>query len=178
MVRLTVTFYHDGVFVGLPLEYVEVGLGNGGNIDLYVEHHGYDILGEEEVIIPNRCTSDPFLNRLCKIDHKKTTRNTFGTNERDANALVEDEIEDQSVDPIYKGNGKEKVTEDKGKEKVVEGSKAVEGNKKCTKQGIKLSKSPCKEKAVKGNMKWTKQVIKLSKSPSEKGTKRKTSDNV
>ncbi|GKD26695.1 hypothetical protein Tco_1232909 [Tanacetum coccineum] len=115
-------------------DFLAVGLGNGGNIDLYVEHHGYDIyvwfpkdnddledydedecelddisafvepqlIGEEEYIIPNRCTSDPFLNRLCKTDPKKTTRNTFCTNESDANALVEDEIEDQSVDPIYK----------------------------------------------------------------------------
>ncbi|GKE38748.1 hypothetical protein Tco_1462153 [Tanacetum coccineum] len=280
-------------------DFVATALGNGGHIDVYVEHHGYDIhdwfakdnddledydedecvlddissfveepqfIGEEEVIIPNRCTSDPFLNRLCKTDPKKTTRNTFGTNERNENALalVEDEQEDQSVDPIYKikpgivypdhdpdqhwkdmvpilgmkfkdheemkimlanygvangyqpwykrndyksllvlcgrnveegrcaskvgkkgikenvskGNGKENVVKAKGKEKVAEGSKAVEGNKKWTKQGIKLSKSPCKEKAVEGNMKWTKQGIKLSKSPSEKGIKRKTSDNV
>ncbi|GKA88961.1 hypothetical protein Tco_0810773 [Tanacetum coccineum] len=198
MVSLTITFYHEGVFVGPPLEYLEgnkdtmkdldfgnftygkffecikaatlfppvgifyclpgsdlsdgirelkneqqladfvaTALGNGGHIDVYVEHHGYDIhdwfakdnddledydedecvlddissfveepqfIGEEEVIIPNRCTSDPFLNRLCKTDPKKTTRNTFGTNERNENALalVEDEQEDQSVDPIYK----------------------------------------------------------------------------
>ncbi|GJS56766.1 calcium/proton exchanger [Tanacetum coccineum] len=79
---------------------------------------------------------------------------------------------------VSKGNGKENVAKAKGKEKVAEGSKATEGNKKWTKQGIKLSKSPCKEKAVEGNMKWTKQGIKLSKSPSEKRTKRKTSDNV
>ncbi|GJR07382.1 hypothetical protein Tco_0530366 [Tanacetum coccineum] len=335
---LTITFYHEGVFVGPPLEYLEgkkdtmkdldfgnftygkffecikaatlfphVGLfyylprsdlsdgirelkneqqladlvaatlRNGGNIDVYVEHHGYDIhdwfakdnddledydedecvlddissfveepqfIGEEEVIIPNRCTSDPFLNRLCKTDPKKTTRNTFGTNEGNENALalVEDEQEDQSVDPIYKikpgivypdhdpdqpwkdmvpilgmkfkdheemkmmlanygvangyqlwykrndyksllvlcgrnveegrcaskvgrkgiqknvskaSKGKEKVEEGKGKEKVAEGSKVAVGNKK-----------------------WTKQAIKLSKSPSKKGTKRKTSDNL
>ncbi|GKD67143.1 hypothetical protein Tco_1309251, partial [Tanacetum coccineum] len=37
-----------------------------------------------------------------KLIPKKTTRNTFGTNEENANALVEDEQEDQSVDPIYK----------------------------------------------------------------------------
>ncbi|GJS80824.1 hypothetical protein Tco_0747365 [Tanacetum coccineum] len=167
MVRHKVTFYHDGVFVKPPLEYVEgnkdtledlnfrnltygklfdyikcstifplvglfsclpesdlsdeirelkneqqfgdflaVGLGNGGNIDLYVEHHGYDIhdwfpkdnddlkdydedeceldvisafvepqfIGEEEVIIQNRCTSDPFLNRLCKTNLRKPLR--------------------------------------------------------------------------------------------------------
>ncbi|GJU86196.1 hypothetical protein Tco_1293742 [Tanacetum coccineum] len=155
-----------GFFVGPPLEYLEgnkdtmkdldfgnftygvkneqqladlvtTALGNGGHIDVYVEHHGSDIhdwfakdnddledydedecvlddissfvekpqfIGEEEVIIPNRFTSDPFLNRLCKIDPKKTTRNTFGTNEGNENALalVEDEQEDQSVDPIYK----------------------------------------------------------------------------
>nr|GEW99407.1 calcium/proton exchanger [Tanacetum cinerariifolium] len=56
----------------------------------------------EEVIIPNRCTSDIFLNRLCKTDPSKTIRNTFGINKGDANARVEDEIEDQSVDPMYK----------------------------------------------------------------------------
>ncbi|GKC26948.1 calcium/proton exchanger [Tanacetum coccineum] len=196
MVSLTITFYHEGIFVGPPLEYLEgnkdtmkdldfgnftygkffecikaatlfppvgifyclpgsdlsdgirelkneqqladfvaTALGNGGHIDVYVEHHGYDIhdwfakdnddledydedecvlddissfveepqfIGEEEVIIPNRCTSNPFLNRLCKTDPKITTRNTFGTNEGNANALVEDEQEDQSVDPNYK----------------------------------------------------------------------------
>ncbi|GJW28438.1 hypothetical protein Tco_0045313 [Tanacetum coccineum] len=89
-------------------DFLAVCLGNDGKNDLYVEHHGYDIhdwfpkddddledydedacelddisafvepqFVGEEVIIPNRCT-------------------------RDANALVEDEIEDQSVDPIYK----------------------------------------------------------------------------
>ncbi|GJZ67477.1 hypothetical protein Tco_0630717 [Tanacetum coccineum] len=267
MASLRVTFYHEGIFVGPPLEYLEsnkdtmkdldfenftygdfvaAALGNGGHIDVYVEHHGYDIhdwfekdnddledydedecvlddissfveepqfIGEEEVIIANTCISDPFLNRLCKTDHKKTTRNTFGTNEGNANALVEDEQDDQSVDPIYtvkpgivypdhdpdqpwkdmvpilgmkfkdheemkmmnvkegrcaskvdrKGiqknvskasKGKEKVAEGKGKEKVAKGSKVAVGNKK-----------------------WTKQAIKLSKSPSKKGTKRKTSHN-
>ncbi|GKE66493.1 hypothetical protein Tco_1520654, partial [Tanacetum coccineum] len=136
---------------------------------------------------------------------KKTTKNTFGTNEGDANALVEDEIEDQRMkfkdheemkimlanygvangyQLWYKRNDYKSLLvyvvgmlKRECKEKVVEGSKAVKGNKKCTKQGIKLSKSPCKEKAVEGNMKWTKQGIKLSKSPSEKVTKRKTSDN-
>ncbi|GKC96567.1 calcium/proton exchanger [Tanacetum coccineum] len=265
------------------VDFVAAALGNGGHIDVYVEHHRYDIhdwfakdnddledydedkcvlddissfvkepqfIGEEEVIIPNRCTSDPFLNKLCKTDLKKTAKNTFGTNEGNANAFVEDEKEDQSVDPIYKvkpgivcpdhdpdhswkdmvpilgmkfkdhedmkmmlanygvvngyqlwykrndyksllvlcgrnvkegrcasrvgrkgiqenvskaskgkekvaeGKGKEKVAEGKGKEKVVKGSKVAVGNKK-----------------------WTKQAIKLSKSPSKKGTKRKTSDN-
>ncbi|GJV77428.1 hypothetical protein Tco_1509012 [Tanacetum coccineum] len=166
MVSLTITFYHEGVFIGPSLEYLEgnkdtmkdldfgnftygkffecikaatlfpyaglfyclsrsdlsdgirelkneqqladlvaTTLGNGGHIDVYVEYHGYDIhdwfakdnddledydedecvlddissfveepqfIGEEEVIIPNRCTSDPFLNRLCKTDPKKT----------------------------------------------------------------------------------------------------------
>ncbi|GJV16744.1 hypothetical protein Tco_1362067 [Tanacetum coccineum] len=60
MVSLTITFYHEGVFVGPPLEYLEgnkdtmkdldfgnftyaTALGNGGHIDVYVEHHGYDI---------------------------------------------------------------------------------------------------------------------------------------
>ncbi|GJS16985.1 hypothetical protein Tco_0411457 [Tanacetum coccineum] len=59
------------------------------------------------------------------------------------------------IERVYKKNvskackGKEKVEEGKGKEKVVV-----------------------------GNKKWTKQAIKLSKSPSKKGTKRKTSDNL
>ncbi|GJV86890.1 hypothetical protein Tco_1530828 [Tanacetum coccineum] len=234
MVSLTITFYHEGVFVGPPLEYLEgnkdtmkdldfgnftygkffecikaatlfppvgifyclpgsdlsdgirelkneqqladfvaTALGNGGHIDVYVEHHGYDIhdwfakdnddledydedecvlddissfveepqfIGEEEVIIPNRCTSDPFLNRLCKTDLKKTTRNTFGTNERNENALalVEDEQEDQRM--------------------------------------LKREGVLGKEKVVVGNKKWTKQAIKLSKSPSKKGTKRMQND--
>ncbi|GJU27186.1 putative reverse transcriptase domain-containing protein [Tanacetum coccineum] len=70
MVSLTITFYHEGVFVGPPLEYLEgnkdtmkdldfenftyvkneqfvdfvaAALGNGGHVDVYVEHHGYDI---------------------------------------------------------------------------------------------------------------------------------------
>ncbi|GJS76679.1 calcium/proton exchanger [Tanacetum coccineum] len=312
MVSLTITFYREGIFVGPPLEYLEgnkdtmkdldfgnftygaknkqqlanfvaVALGNGGHIDVYVEHHGYNIydwfakdnddledfdkdecilddissfvkepqfIGEEEVIIPNRCISDPFLNRLCKTDPKKTTRNTFGTNEGNANALVEDEKEDQSVDPIYKAKprivypghdpnqpwkdmvpilrmkftdheeikmmlanygvansyqlwykrndykpllvlcgrnvkegrcaskvgrkgikenvskaskGKEKVAKGKGKEKVAEGK----GKEKVKEDS----------KVVVGNKKWSKQTIKLSKSPSKKGTKRKTSDN-
>ena len=188
MVILTVTFYHNGLFIGPPLEYaagkkdimkdldfgsmtagklfdcrgcstenppvglfyglpscdlsdgvrelsneqqfgdfISVALGNGGKIDVYVEHHGYDIhdwfpkddvdleesdedecqlddisayvepqyVGEEEVDIPNRCTNDPFLNRLCKTDAHKTPRNTFGTNEGDTKALQQNEIEDQ-----------------------------------------------------------------------------------
>ncbi|PWA87023.1 hypothetical protein CTI12_AA120390 [Artemisia annua] len=149
MVLLTVTFYHDGLFIGPPLEYaagkkdimkdldfggMTYALGNGGKIEVYVEHHGYDIhswfpkddvdleesdedecqlvdisayveeqyVGEEEVDIPNKCTNDPFLNRLCKTDAHKTPRNTFGTNEGDTKALEQDEIEDQNVDPIYK----------------------------------------------------------------------------
>ncbi|GKC26113.1 zinc finger, CCHC-type containing protein, partial [Tanacetum coccineum] len=332
MVSLTITFYHEGVFVGPPLEYLEgnkdtmkdldfgnftygkffecikaatlfppvglfyclpgsdlsdgirelkneqqladfvaTALGNGGHIDVYVEHHGYDIhdwfakdnddledydedecvlddissfveepqfIGEEEVIIPNRCTSDPFLNRLCKTDPKKTTRNTFGTNERNENALalVEDEQEDQSVDPIYKikpgivypdhdpdqhwkdmvpilgmkfkdheemkmmlanygvANGYQlwykrndyksllvlcgrNVEEGRCASKV--GRKGIQKNvSKASKGKEKVEEGKGKEKVVVGNKKWTKQAIKLSKSPSKKGTKRKTSDNL
>ena len=117
-------------------DFVAVGLEHDGQIDVYLEHHGYDIqdwlvnddvddedcedeecelddisayvepqfVGEEEVSIPNRCTNDPFLNRLCKTnDPRKTSRNTFGQNSQgDAKGLVEDEIEDRLVDPIYK----------------------------------------------------------------------------
>ncbi|GJU64921.1 hypothetical protein Tco_1246756 [Tanacetum coccineum] len=252
-------------------DFVATALGNGGHIDVYVEHHGYDIhdwfakdnddledydedecvlddissfveepqfIGEEEVIIPNRCTSDPFLNRLCKTDPKKTTRNTFGTNERNENALalVEDEQEDQSVDPIYKikpgivypdhdpdqhwkdmvpilgmkfkdheemkmmlanygvANGYQlwykrndyksllvlcgrNVEEGRCASKV--GRKGIQKNvSKASKGKEKVEEGKGKEKVVVGNKKWTKQAIKLSKSPSKKGTKRKTSDNL
>ena len=78
-------------------EFVALGFKNKKEIDLYVEHHGYDLshwlqneigpdevsedeigemeditgygyddtLGEEDVEIPNRTISDPFLNKLC-----------------------------------------------------------------------------------------------------------------
>ncbi|PWA50853.1 hypothetical protein CTI12_AA468300 [Artemisia annua] len=168
MASLTITFHHDGLFIGLPIEYIEgnsdtikdvefdnmtydkffdflayaskypvvglyysvpgcnltdgireiksnqqlgdfvaVGLEHGGKIDVYLEHHAYvepQFVGEEEVSIPNRCTNDPFLNRLCKTtDPSKTSRITFGQKSQgDVKGLVEDEIEDQLVDPIYK----------------------------------------------------------------------------
>ncbi|GKC05382.1 hypothetical protein Tco_0996992 [Tanacetum coccineum] len=50
------------------------------------------------------------------------------------------------------------------------------GRKGIQKNVSKASKG--KEKVVVGNKKWTKQAIKLSKSPSKKGTKRETSDNL
>ena len=79
-------------------EFVALGFKNEKEIDLYVEHHGYDLshwlqneigpdevsdddeigdmedikgygyddaVGEEDVEIPNRTISDPFLNKLC-----------------------------------------------------------------------------------------------------------------
>ncbi|GJV70742.1 hypothetical protein Tco_1490737 [Tanacetum coccineum] len=299
MVSLTITFYHEGVFVGPPLEYLEgnkdtmkdldfgnftygkffecikaatlfppVGLfyclpgsdlSDGirelkneqqladfrindedecvlDDISSFVEEPQF--IGEEEVIISNRCTSDPFLNRLCKTDPKKTTRNTFGTNEGNENALalVEDEQEDQSVDPIYKikpgivypdhdpdqhwkdmvpilgmkfkdheemkmmlanygvANGYQlwykrndyksllvlcgrNVEEGRCASKV--GRNGIQKNvSKASKGKEKVEEGKGKEKVVVGNKKWTKQAIKLSKSPSKKGTKRKTSDNL
>ncbi|GKB35025.1 hypothetical protein Tco_0879967, partial [Tanacetum coccineum] len=252
--RLTVTFYHDGVFVGPPLEYVEgnkdtiedLNFGNltygklfdyikcstlfppaglfyclpgsdlsdeirelkneqqfgdflafpkdNDDLEDYVEDECElddisafvepQFIGEEEVIIPYRCTSDPFLNRLCKTDPKKTTRNIFVYLDHDPDQPWKDmfpilgrKFKDHEEMKImlanYGGHGKEKVAEGKGKEKVVEGK----GKEKVAK-GKGKEKVAKGSKVAEGKKKWTKQAIKLSKSPSKKGTKRKTSDNV
>ncbi|GKB61730.1 hypothetical protein Tco_0917916 [Tanacetum coccineum] len=134
---------------------------------------------------------------LSKTDPRKSTRNTFGTNERNENALalVEDEQEDQSVDPIYKikpgivypdhdpdQHWKDMVPILGMKFKDHEEMKMMLANygnvSKARKGKEKVEEGKGKEKVVVGNKKWTKQAIKLSKSPSKKGTKRKTSCEV
>ncbi|GJZ40673.1 hypothetical protein Tco_0587559 [Tanacetum coccineum] len=78
-------------------DFVVVGLGNGGDIDIYVEHHGYDI--HEWFPKDNDDLEDYDEDDISAF---KTTRNTFGTIERDANAILKVKIDDQSVYPIYK----------------------------------------------------------------------------
>ncbi|GJV70741.1 zinc finger, PMZ-type containing protein [Tanacetum coccineum] len=123
MVSLTITFFHEGVFVGPPLEYLE---GNKDTMkDLDFRNFTY---GEEEVIIPNRCTSDPFLNRLCKNDPRKPTRNTFGKMKgmKIALALVELNNEGACASKVGRNGIQKNVSKaSKGKEKVEEGKGAT-----------------------------------------------------
>ncbi|GKB45964.1 zinc finger, PMZ-type containing protein, partial [Tanacetum coccineum] len=104
------------------------------DISSYVEPH---YIGEE-VIIPKRNANDPFLNGLSS---SKTSKNIYVNEQVENHNLIEDELEDQNVDPKHKvksgcmdvdkglcaskvnikekvkdkGNGKQKVFDD-GKE--------------------------------------------------------------
>ncbi|PWA54061.1 hypothetical protein CTI12_AA437360 [Artemisia annua] len=117
-------------------EFVALGFKNKKEIDLYVEHHGYDLshwlqneigpdevsddeigemedikgygyddaVGDEDVEIPNRTISDPFLNKLCNgnfindnIENPDPTEFTQGT-PKDIDS------DEENVDAKYKIN--------------------------------------------------------------------------
>ncbi|GJZ39442.1 hypothetical protein Tco_0586005 [Tanacetum coccineum] len=90
----TVNLHFDGIFTSWPLKYaqsqltlglreikstqdiaemIKVGYESGNEIDMYVEHFGYDIMelikleteGDESVVIKSISTHDPFLTKLC-----------------------------------------------------------------------------------------------------------------
>ncbi|GJV38988.1 hypothetical protein Tco_1417428 [Tanacetum coccineum] len=173
-------------------DFLVVGLGNGGNIDLYVEHHGYDIHvwfpkdnDDLEDYDEDECELDDisaFVEPQLIGEEEYIIPNSPG---KDMVPILGRKFKDHEEmkimnakevrctskvgrkgikDNVSKGHGKEKVAEGKGKEKVAKGK----GKEKVAKGS----------KVAEGKKKWTKQAIKLSKSPSKKGTKRKTSDNV
>nr|GEW35253.1 calcium/proton exchanger [Tanacetum cinerariifolium] len=190
MVSLTITFYHKGIFVGPPLEYLE------GNKDTMKDLDFGNFTYGKFFYCIKAATLFPFVGLFyCLsrsdlsdgITESKTEQQLadfvaatlgngghidvyveqHGYDIHDWNDIKDHEEMKMMLTNYGVANGyqlcKEKVAEGKGKEEVAEGK----GKEKVA-EGIKVTV---------GNKKWTKQVTKLSKSPSNKRTKRKTSDN-
>ncbi|GJS59676.1 hypothetical protein Tco_0654460 [Tanacetum coccineum] len=130
----TVNLHHDEIFIANPIKtvkrlyycsikselkdrikelktdkYVEdflrVGYENKWFVNLYTEHHDYDMLefltieGEENIVIKNLSTQDPFLNKLC------SNHGSFSGFIDEPLTVDQEPIDDPdaaSIDPLYK----------------------------------------------------------------------------
>ncbi|GJV11653.1 60S ribosomal protein L34 [Tanacetum coccineum] len=86
--------------------FVKLAYDNGCKVELYVEHHGYDVMemairnrGEEDVEIPNIRLNDTFLNKL--VDGKFISYKDFGA-KVDTQSSSSRNVDDSYVDDRFK----------------------------------------------------------------------------
>ncbi|GJW49371.1 hypothetical protein Tco_0090722 [Tanacetum coccineum] len=82
---------------------IAVGYKNGKVVDMFLEHHGYD-LREDDVVIPNRSINDPFFNKLCNGNYINDFNDKSDGGEYSQPSAKELEIDsdDEDVDKNFK----------------------------------------------------------------------------
>ncbi|PWA41822.1 hypothetical protein CTI12_AA426570 [Artemisia annua] len=210
MASLTITFHHDGLFIGLPIEYIEgnsdtikdvefdnmtydkffdflayaskypvvglyycvpgcdltdgireiksnqqlgdfvaVDLEHGGKIDVYLEHHGYDIQDWlMTIMLANYAVANGYQLWYKRNDYKSLLA-LCGRNISDGRCASKFDRRKSVADGCNKMIVKftKKVAEGSSKEKVAEGSskeKVAEGTNKGQKRKTTLSNDVCK----------------------------------